>query len=229
MLTQIENILISHFNNMFEFNVSEDICLWNETYSPIDFSNGEKVMFLMEWFIIQVFGNALLLGLIEFDRFGGDPLKRRIIDQVCIWNLESELELISISYFQIYAIGCIISIFNNLTLLNIEAIFVLSSTELNDFCRFWYKFIMITGSVFFSMSVSEAAILRFFTLFIWRRVPPIDHQFTCTFLTLFNTVFSILLGGFSRRYTLEDVALDHRFLGTDSNMKPISRFILTIR
>ena len=84
MLTQVENSSISHFNNMLEFNVSEDICLWNDTYSPIEFSNSEKIMFLMEWFIIQVFGNALLLGLIEFDRFGGDPLKRRIIDQVRI-------------------------------------------------------------------------------------------------------------------------------------------------
>ena len=84
MLTQVENSSISHFNNMLEFNVSEDICLWNDTYSPIEFSTGEKIMFLMEWFIIQVFGNALLLGLIEFDRFGGDPLKRRIIDQVRI-------------------------------------------------------------------------------------------------------------------------------------------------
>ena len=27
-------------------------------------------------------GNGLLLGLIQFDRLGGDPLKRRILDQV---------------------------------------------------------------------------------------------------------------------------------------------------
>ena len=155
--------------------------------------------------------------------------KRWYFKKLLSWHHQKKIFSTFSFLFQIYAIGCMISIFNNLTLLNIEAIFVLSSTELNDFCRFWYKFIMITGSVFFSMSVSESAILRFFTLFIWRRVPPIDHQFTCTFLTLINTVFSILLGGFSRMYTLEDVALDHRFLGMDSSTKPVSKFILTIR
>ena len=67
---------------MLEFNLTEDFCHWNDTFSPIEFSTGEKIMFLIEWFIIQVFGNALLLGLIQFDRFGGDPLKRRMIDQV---------------------------------------------------------------------------------------------------------------------------------------------------
>ena len=34
------------------------------------------------WLVIQVFGNGMLIGLIQYDRFGNDPLKRRINDQV---------------------------------------------------------------------------------------------------------------------------------------------------
>ena len=50
----------------------------------ISLTNLENIVIGVLWFLIEVIGNLLLLGLIEFDRFGGDPLKRRIIDQVCI-------------------------------------------------------------------------------------------------------------------------------------------------
>ena len=42
----------------------------------------EKIVMAFLWIVIEVFGNGLLFGLIQFDRLGGDPLKRRIIDQV---------------------------------------------------------------------------------------------------------------------------------------------------
>ena len=42
----------------------------------------EKMCIFFFWFLIQFPGNGLLLGLIQFDRLGGDPLKRRILDQV---------------------------------------------------------------------------------------------------------------------------------------------------
>lgn len=52
--------------------------------SRIDFAVHEQIIFGLQWFLIQVFGNGLLIGLIQFDRHGGDPLKRRITDQVRI-------------------------------------------------------------------------------------------------------------------------------------------------
>ena len=55
----------------------------NET-SRIHFAIHEQIIFGIQWFLIQVFGNGLLIGLIQFDRHGGDPLKRRITDQVRI-------------------------------------------------------------------------------------------------------------------------------------------------
>ena len=50
--------------------------------SNITFENQEKVIFAIEWVLIQFVGNPLLWGMIQFDRFGSDPMKRRIIDQV---------------------------------------------------------------------------------------------------------------------------------------------------
>ena len=42
----------------------------------------EKIVIGMFWILIVVFGNGFLIGIIQFDRFGGDPLKRRIVDQM---------------------------------------------------------------------------------------------------------------------------------------------------
>ena len=59
------------------------------TTSNIEFLNEdlelnicEKIVIGVFWILIVVFGNGFLIGIIQFDRFGGDPLKRRIVDQV---------------------------------------------------------------------------------------------------------------------------------------------------
>ena len=51
----------------------------------------EKLTMAFLWIVIELFGNGLLFGLIQFDRLGGDPLKRRIIDQV-IYIFEKKIE-----------------------------------------------------------------------------------------------------------------------------------------
>ena len=42
----------------------------------------EKAIIVTLWLSIEAVGSGLLIGLIEFERLGGDPLKRRIVDQV---------------------------------------------------------------------------------------------------------------------------------------------------
>ena len=57
--------------------------------SHIEFSSDDSKLSMSEMiilgnllFLISVPGNAFLMALIQFDRIGGDPLKRRITDQV---------------------------------------------------------------------------------------------------------------------------------------------------
>ena len=51
-------------------------------FQPSGLTFSEKVFSVSLWIFIEVFGNGLIIGLIQFDRLGGDPLKRRITDQV---------------------------------------------------------------------------------------------------------------------------------------------------
>ena len=49
----------------------------------------EKVIVSIVWGFLEIPVNAGLFGLVQFDRLGGDPLKRRITDQVgtILWHL----------------------------------------------------------------------------------------------------------------------------------------------
>ena len=53
---------------------------FNPDGEPMSFL--EKAIVVTFWFLTEVVGSALLIGLIQFERLGGDPLKRRIVDQV---------------------------------------------------------------------------------------------------------------------------------------------------
>lgn len=52
------------------------------TTNELEVTTALKAAIVSFWFLTETFGNGLLFGLIHFDIFGGDPLKRRITDQV---------------------------------------------------------------------------------------------------------------------------------------------------
>ena len=54
----------------------------------LSFNAFEKVGIAVMWLVIQIPGNIMLYGIIQFDRIGGDPLKRRIQDQVKLKYLD---------------------------------------------------------------------------------------------------------------------------------------------
>ena len=61
--------------NFSEYSFSAE----NLTYNTF-----EKIFIGLIWLLVQIPGNIMLLGIIQFDRHGGDPMKRRIHDQVII-------------------------------------------------------------------------------------------------------------------------------------------------
>ena len=67
----------------------------------------QKVMVGIVWFSVMIVGNIMLYGLIQFERNGGDPLKRRMVDQVnniLAYNIQCDLvifgQLVSPNYLQ---------------------------------------------------------------------------------------------------------------------------------
>ena len=56
----------------------------NEVYSfeAQDITIAEKVVAVVVWIYLEFVSNPLYFGILQFERLGGDPLKRRITDQV---------------------------------------------------------------------------------------------------------------------------------------------------
>ena len=55
----------------------------NTKFEVINELESEEItVVIVVWSVIQFFGNGMLVGLIQYDKFGNDPLKRRINDQV---------------------------------------------------------------------------------------------------------------------------------------------------
>ena len=52
------------------------------TVEEVELGITGKAIIVLLWLLTETIGNGLLIGLIRFDIFAGDPLKRRISDQV---------------------------------------------------------------------------------------------------------------------------------------------------
>ena len=52
------------------------------TFEVFENPNLDKIISGITWGLLQIPCNGLMFGLVQFDRLGGDPLKRRVTDQV---------------------------------------------------------------------------------------------------------------------------------------------------
>ena len=68
----------------------------------LSFNIFEKIAIVVMWVVIQLPGNIMLLGIIQFDRLGGDPLKRRIQDQVRLKYLDLVSRLLQLLISDLY-------------------------------------------------------------------------------------------------------------------------------
>ena len=73
--------MISFENKLVDLRTM-NVTRYEFSTEDLTFNAVEKVAIVILWFVIQIPGNVMLVGIIQFDRLGGDPLKRRIQDQV---------------------------------------------------------------------------------------------------------------------------------------------------
>ena len=44
----------------------------------------QSIFVIFYWLVCQLIGTPLMIGLLHFEKFGGDPMKRNLIDMVGI-------------------------------------------------------------------------------------------------------------------------------------------------
>ena len=64
-----------------------------------EFSVAEKAIAVIVWIVMEFICNPLHFGVVQFERLGGDPLKRRITDQVFRKKPLNVFNIHVISYF----------------------------------------------------------------------------------------------------------------------------------
>ena len=52
------------------------------SFEAQDITIVEKIVAVIVWIYLEFISNPLYFGIVQFERLGGDPLKRRITDQV---------------------------------------------------------------------------------------------------------------------------------------------------
>ena len=50
--------------------------------NEINFTWGEKILMAFEWILLESLANGLIFGIVQYERLGADPMKRRLTDQV---------------------------------------------------------------------------------------------------------------------------------------------------
>ena len=153
------------------------------TFPSQEMSNTQLFLISISWLLIELLGNPLLIGLIQFERLEGDPLKRRITDQL------------STSVY-IMLVGL------NVTSGNLIA--WVSMTNIDFGIDVSYLLIIFTrfNIIFTLMVMFESMLLRIMIEFLWKRIPLIDQDFVAQFLKWINLLVGLqltVIGTFAKR------------------------------
>ena len=126
------------------------------------------------WTLIEVIGNPLLVGLIQFERNQGDPLKRRLNDQL------------------LTSVYCVV-IFFNLTSGNLFTWSAITDVDLNIYVSYFAMEVRRFTIIFAMLVLCECAILRTLIEYYWKNIPPMEQEFTISCLTKINFLLSFQL------------------------------------
>ena len=170
----------------------------NETkFEVLNCLNVEEIIIVvLIWFVIQVFGNGMLIGLIQYDRFGNDPLKRRINDQVRFQTQVSsgENHIFKRLFSQLFTNFRFLSIACNIISVNMLSWSAITNMDFSYNLSLLVPFSRQFCIGFGVLSTIESILIKYYTEFILKHVPSVDDTFVVYFLTLLNFTFGFILG-----------------------------------
>ncbi len=167
----------------FENSTSNSCKLTGFTTVKQNFDSPEfdsfKILNLGLCFLIQIFGNPLCLAIWSYERFGGDPQKRTILNRLMGDLVRQAIyaNMTSLATFM-YRMT-----FGPISTLMTSATYYLTNqatTIATMFC------------------LNEMAILKFLSIFAWKRLPPINEEFFGLFLMMLNQSVGFLFALYGR-------------------------------
>ena len=167
-----------------------------------------RILILVLGFIMQLVGSPMLLAILSYEKFGGDPQKRILVNRLAMHLVYNGI---------IGNFTCIMTVMLRLLIGPLPEIMVQS--------MFLFANALLATSAILTLDIM--AILRLMSLFVWKRVPPLDDDFFSRFLFLSIYCVSILLAFLGRFGRTENNEMYYILTGKEliSNAnEPIFRF-----
>ncbi len=172
------------------------------------------ILVFLFWLASQIIGNPLMLGMMSYEKFGGDPLKRNLIDMVSK-HLLYLYALPNFTYFfQLVSKNLLITMAANVIVYWIPVWGRMVSPM-----PIWFYYITLAGirlhALFCLSAALEGIIFRLLIELIWKRAPQICEDFFDRFLFQFNFLSStlVVVASFWHDYNQINTGLCLEFLG----------------
>lgn len=124
--------------------------------------------------VSQLISNTLMTAIICYEHFGGDPQKRTILNRLHSFAVGSLLGM-SLNQGLVLMIRPVTGLINHQT-----SFFVF------HFPRRFFMFFM-------GFSVNQLMLLKWLSIVVWKRVPPMNDAFFARFLFVLNFMLSLCL------------------------------------
>ena len=96
-------------------------------------------------------------------------------------------------YFQLYTTGNILLLWTNFISVNMLVWSALTNMDFGIHISYLVPFSRQVCFLDYLLSTIETIILRYFTEFVWKRIPPLDQNFTVLFLNIVNIMLAVFM------------------------------------
>ncbi len=133
-----------------------------------------RLMVLIVYFSMAIFGIPMLMAILSYEKNGGDPQKRTIMNRL-LMNLVYNCLLAYMTSIKTIQLRLI---FGPLPEVIVHVMFI--------FANAWHG----TASL---LAITAMTIIRFLSLFVWKRVPPLNDNFFSQYFISLNYLVSFVL------------------------------------
>lgn len=148
--------------------------LFTQDYDS-DEHQATRIILIIVSFLIQMIGVPLVLGVIFYEHYGSDPQKRTVLNQL----------LSGVAMFAL--LGTIVP----MNFINYRLLFGPIQLPYVTFAFFALKSGFVISGLF---TLNEMVIIRYLTVFVWKKVIPITDGFFFRFLFLLNLLIGLCFG-----------------------------------
>ena len=193
----------------------EDVPNFNDTlqgmYQEDEDENPHNNQIIVKTIVVVTFvlvniGNAMLMGVIHFEKYGQDPMKRSFPDRMfanCCWlHVYISFTNCLIEQYRALIGRFLFDPFSTLKILD-KRKFVFFSGPVGMLPTWIVHFNRNISMISFPLAYAESVMYKCLLIFNWKKCAAIDDDFWGTFMSLMNISFGMLVG--SSRLALGNV------------------------